>query len=292
MTSSKAQGSEKQKEAVLQVLSYFDFFQYPLTLEQIHAFLPIKAPKNRVLRSLKELERGRKVVSDKENAQYALGGHSIFFSERVSREVQTAKKLKKTSMYILLLSKMPCTRLVGLSGSCAMMNAREKDDIDMFIISAPGRIWLSRITAILLAKTFRIHRHKFTQRTQDTACLNLFFDARNMKVPTHKRNLYTAHEVIQMVPQVSKGNTYEMFLTENDWVYQYFPNMQKQSNQTEYSKYRIPIISTIVDRLELAAKAFQLSIMTKRTQEIITDTQLWFFPRDFEKTIKKKVNIS
>jgi hypothetical protein len=40
---------------------------------------------------------------------------------------------------------------------------------------------------------------------------------------------------------------------------------------------------------ELVLKTLQLSYINRhRTTEIITDTQLWFFPRDFEKKLRKE----
>jgi hypothetical protein len=182
-----------------------------------------------------------------------------------------------------------------------MDNANWNDDLDLFIVTKRGRIWTTRLLCILIAEILRVRRQRREAHTQDKVCLNLFMDGSQMKVPTFKQSQYTAHEVLQMKPLVSKNSTYELFLKENSWVFTIFPNAQKElrfnkevraksqrHSSTKPVKRSVIAISSekIGDMIELCCRMIQLSLIRRhQTTEIITDTQLWFFPDDYEKKL-------
>jgi len=113
----------------------------------------------------------------------------------------------------------------------AMMNAKEEDDIDLFIITAKKRLFTGRFIAVVLAKLLGIYRQRENKCYMlhatcfmNKVCLNLFFDEGNLEVPDFKKTEYVAHEVLQMKPLIVKGNIYQRFLKANDWVFEIFPN--------------------------------------------------------------------
>lgn len=209
--------------------------------------------------------------------------------------------------YIRLLSFFPQIRLVGLSGSISMMNAKEDDDIDLFIITAKNRLFTGRFVALVLAQLLGLRRHRQLAKldTVNKICLNLFFDESNLKVPKFKQTEFVGHEVLQMKPIINKDQTYEKFLNANEWVFKLFPNaihtiskIKDQRSKTN-SKFKtlsfklgFNILTLIFELLggllERLLKSFQLTFINRhRTTEIITSSQLWFHPDDFEKKIKK-----
>jgi len=149
-------------------------------------------------------------------------------------------------------------------------------------------MWSSRIVAILIAKLFRLHRSKGMTETADKICLNLFYDGAHTQVPDPKKNTYIAHEIVQMKPLHVKGTMYEEFLTQNQWVQQFFPNLSLPT-YTHKGIIRLPIVSLFFDGVEFILKRFQLYVMHTQTREIVTDTQLWFFPDDFQDKLKKHI---
>ncbi|KKP60353.1 MAG: hypothetical protein UR56_C0025G0004 [Candidatus Roizmanbacteria bacterium GW2011_GWC2_34_23] len=232
-------------------------------------------------------------------------------------------------LYIKLLSIFPQIKLVGLSGSISMMSAGEDDDIDLFIITAKNRLFTGRLISLLLAQILGLRRNREAQififstatpqrgpwrlsqkqksalppnnetmkqlnnHFRDKVCLNLFFDESNLKVPLFKQTEFVGHEVLQMKPIVVKGDVYERFLKENEWVYELFPNVKSQLEVIPAKagiQAKITIFS-ISDKIEQLLKKFQLRLINKhKTTEIITSTQLWFHPDDFEKKIKHNLN--
>jgi len=129
---------------------------------------------------------------------------------------------------------------------------------------------------------------------KNKVCLNLFFDERELKVPKYKQTLFVGHEVLQMKPLVAKGDIYERFLEANEWVFRIFSNAKENLEfkiKNSESKKRIISSKLLILNfgriIELILKKIQLNSINKhRTTEIITDSQLWFHPDDFEKKIK------
>lgn len=282
MPSPKPHTEKKLADAVSLVLSYFDYFEYPLTQKEIHTYISEKVSRKDLSRVLDKLIENKIIDYDPVGLKYTLQGHSMYVKKSLMRQETSKKKLNQVQMYHRLLSYLPWIHFIGISGSCSMLNADEDHDIDYFIISAERRLWLTRLTAICLAKLLRKHRKRGMKNVKDTVCLNLFFDESDLRIPKSKRSLYTAHEVVQMNPVYSYQNAYEKFLHRNAWVVDYFPNIEIQAQKNKRRRGTLPILGNIAEHL---ARMFQQRIMGSQTNELITSTQLWFFPDDFKQKL-------
>ena len=243
------------KEEILSTIAYFNFFNYPPTIEEIYFFLKKRTTKKKVTENLIELLQRKKIekIRDFNNIiRFKLGfSYRYTIEEYGIKSINKNKRLKiktyneryffsrkkllnwRFRFYIKLLSFVPHIKLVGLSGSLSMMNASLEDDIDLFIITEKNRLFTGRFVAIILAKILGIHR-SYNKRYKlniacytDKVCLNLFFDESDLAVPDFKRNEYVAHEILQMKPIVNKDSVYERFLAANSWVFGIFPNAKE-----------------------------------------------------------------
>lgn len=207
-----------------------------------------------------------------------------FFETWKERHDNSNKKMNKKNAYVSLLSRFTSIHLIGLSGSLAMKNADATADIDLFIITAPGRLWTARLISLFLAYAMGVRRRRGVAHDSDKICLNLFFDGNDLALPAYKRSEYTAHEVLQMIPLYSVADTYDRFIKANSWVFSKFPNARKAAHTGRDTNPRQS--RWLGNILEKICKYTQLRIIHRhRTTEIITPTQLWFFPDDFEKKI-------
>ena len=311
------------KNEVLKTIWYFSFFDYPPNFEEIYTFLGKKTTKKRLKEVLEDLDGQKKIKKEKDfkkvtrymlqvtikntvgeySKKFKIQNLNLKIKKYNKRYLFSQKKLQnwRLKLYLKILSFFPQIKLIGFSGSLAMMNAEKDDDIDLFIITAKNRLFTGRFVAIILAKILGIHR-SYNKRYKlnvacytDKVCLNLFFDESDLAVPDFKRNEYVAHEILQMKPIVNKDSVYERFLAANSWVFEIFPNARevvsikykvlsikkKKSLNTCYL-----ILNTFFNKIEQSLKVFQLHLINRhRTTEIITSTQLWFHPNDFYKRI-------
>lgn len=284
-----ALSNPKIEQACVQTLKYYDIFSYPLTASEIYRYLSSKSSAGELKASLDNLVRKRALYYNPNVGLYALQGHGINVKRRAQRESYSTTKIGIAQKFARILSKLPWIYGIGLSGSCSMMNAKRTDDIDVVIISAPRCMWFSRITAILIAKMLRIHRSKASTNYQDQICLNLFFDVTHLSVPDEKQNTYVAHEVLQMAPLFMRAGVYERFLYDNRWIKAFLPNAKLPSPDSKHNAGGGIFI--LLFPLEYIAKIFQLIIMSPVRGERITQGQLWFFPDDFERTLRRKIEI-
>jgi len=260
--------------------------------------------------ALLKLEQQKELRLFKNATRYTLGGYSIKSLNNKIKISNNKLKSVKFRLYIKLISLFPQIKLVGLSGSISMLNAKKDDDIDLFIITAKNRLFTGRFISLLLAQILGLRRKRDSGKNEkntipsslikDKICLNLFFDERELLIPKIKQTEFVAHEVLQMKPIVSKYEIYERFLATNKWVFKIFPNavsvfsmkykvssMWKKIPNTKYF-----ILDTFFDKIELILKNIELrSINQHRTTELITNTQLWFHPDDFEKKIVKNLKM-
>ncbi|MFA5770479.1 MAG: hypothetical protein WC894_03225 [Patescibacteria group bacterium] len=281
------------EKEITKVLKYFAIFAYHPTLDEIHTFLRVK--------------------TNKQKLKYTPPQYSIKEVKNLELKIKNSEnKLNnwRFRAYIKLISIFPQIKLVGLSGSISMMNATEDDDIDLFIITAKNRLFTGRLIALVLAQILGLRRSR--ERFRDSAtqifhknkvCLNLFFDESNLKVPKFKQTEFVGHEVLQMKPIIVKDNIYERFLEANRWVYELFPNGKSKSqilnlkSQIKLKRFKFKILNLfgtwnlgfrIFNKVESLLKKLQLTLINRhRTTEVVTSSQLWFHPDDFEKKIRK-----
>lgn len=278
------------EKEILKTVAYFFNFSYAPSFAEIYSFLAVKTTKSQLKKELMEMtEKGQLEFNYWElgSVSYTIPPHRIFLDKKTVRAEISQKKLESLKLFIKLIGFLPQIKLLGLSGSMAMANAGKNDDIDLFVITAENRLWTGRFLAILTAKILGLHRKREDKLVKDKICLNLFFEESDMAITVNKRNLYTAHEVWQMKPLFSKNQTYEKFLAENSWLRRFFPNIvlpkKKKKHYQNISKYYLKYIFYIGQIIEKLLKKIQLNFINKnKTKELITQTQLWFFPKDFE----------
>ncbi len=275
--------------AIIHTLKYFAFFEYVPTFEEVHTFLSIKIKKTSLKKELATLISKKNIQQinlDGENTpRYTLGEYSISIKKSSIKLKNSMEKVRKAKLFIRLLSFFPQIKLIGLSGSVAMKNAEADDDTDLFIISSAKRMWTARFIALTVSHLMGVRRKRNDQNVQNKICLNLFFDESDLSLPKRKHTEYGAHEVLQMKPIVDKSATYQRFLDVNRWVVKIFPNAKVPT--VIPTKVGIPLKTKIVGNfIEYVFKNAQMYLIRKhQTSEIISDTQLWFFPDDFEKKL-------
>jgi hypothetical protein len=196
--------------AIKNTIAYASYFDFPLFPHEIHHWLVCKqtVPLTKIAKHL----------------PLNLGS-----SEQKKRQLLFADTLVKVNLanrLVGVLKYIPGLRMIGLTGSVAASNAKPKDDIDLVIITAPHTLWIVRPLVLILISLFfrRRHPEENPAHAADAFCPNLWLDTLSLSVPKSQRNLYTAHEVLQVKPIFNKGQTYERFLRANDWAKQFLAN--------------------------------------------------------------------
>lgn len=277
-------------QAVFKTLAYADIFDFPLTASEVVRYcigkrIPSK-PLHNALSRLTDTHVGDAMF-------FTLENRSHIVETRRKRGVESRTKWMIVSRVARWLAYIPSIRLVGVTGALSMGNAGRDDDIDLFIITSRKTMWVTRMLTVLFVEILGNRRRPEQKEVANSICLNMFEDEDGLAVSHSERDLYTAHETLQMVPVFEKDNLYRRFLEANRWVRLYLPNWWKEKlvntrmkkEQTEEIVLSpgifLPVILFCFRVCEPLAKRIQVAYMQKRrTSEVVGDSVVRFHPRD------------
>jgi hypothetical protein len=103
--------------------------------------------------------------------------------------------------------------MVAVTGSLAVNNADEGKDIDYMLVTKPGYLWTCRAMTILVARIAKLEGVNL--------CPNYLITENAFALTA--RSLYTAHELVQMIP-LSGREVYTEMRRLNAWTADYLPN--------------------------------------------------------------------
>lgn len=282
------------KNAILRTLIYSDLFNFPLNKEELWYFLKTNSSYSKP--TFDYLLREASDNIKKKNGLFFLKGHGEAVLLRKERQKISQKKINVARRVANVLSFIPTILFVGLSGSIASGNAAATDDIDFFIIVKKNKLWVSRFFILLFLEFLRVRRTKWDKRAENKVCVNLLVDETQLEFVSDRHDLYTAHEIAQLVPFINKNTTYEKFLNKNEWIQDFMPNTNIQFKNIPKIEYRnetklwyqvfTVFFNFISYLLEPFVKSFQKwNIAKTRTTETISDTFLAFHPFDYRQYI-------
>ncbi len=272
-------------ELLYATVAYADIFEYPLTKEEALLWF-IGKP----VRQITDAHMSRIKETD---GMYMLRGRNALLLQRKQKALASRKKWKRAVWIGKLLRIVPTIRLVGITGGLAMNNVTKDDDIDVFIIAQKGTIWGTRLASTVLLDIFGLRRRPHEKRVTDKICLNMFMDMQGMRIDIARRDLFSAHEVLQMVPIWERGSAYVQFLKKNAWVKTFLPNAWEKIMAhigTKNSKLS-PVVSIFAWLSRSAEPLFmwmQMKYMQRRrTTENVSSHILAFHPRDARVWVKE-----
>ena len=92
-------------------------------------------------------------------------------------------------------------------------NNLKNSDIDLLIITRKNMLWTTRALVYGVLKVMGYQLRKPEQKSEkDKLCLNMWLDETSLVWDRKDRNIYTGHEIAQIVPLINKKNIYEKFL--------------------------------------------------------------------------------
>jgi hypothetical protein len=270
------------RQAILKTLHYFDLFDYPLKIEEIHRYL-VESLKIDVLKEIlsQMIADDKRICAD--NGFYCLSRREEIVELRQQREKWSRPKLEKAKKIASVLEFIPWIKLIGVTGALAMGNCDEGDDIDLMIITSSNRLWLTRGLVVTFLRLTGQYRRP--GKIKDRICPNLIISEEALEFPDH--DLFTAHEIAQMKPIFDRGGVCQGFIEANSWVEGFLPNAIEMSNlKSQMSNPYVKSQNFLFDFLEKTAYKLQLGYMEKKkTIETTTPTTIRFHPQDIRQKV-------
>ncbi len=142
-----------------------------------------------------------------------LRGREELVARRADGIARTEALLRRHRRVIAALASLPYIRMLALSGGTAHQNARGGDDIDLFVVTAPGRVFTA-YTLLFVASRLT--------RTRGIVCPNYLVDENHLQIAYH-HDLFTAHQALSLVP-IAGLPAFGRFVDANrTWVEAHYP---------------------------------------------------------------------
>ncbi|MBL6449795.1 hypothetical protein JMN32_26020 [Fulvivirga sp. 29W222] len=265
---------------LLKTLLYFDIFQYPLTKEELLFFCPASCKDHQVDLALVELIN--KGMIYKFERFYSLHNEPALIERRLTGNSLAAQRMKTAKRVSRLISWFPYVRSIMLSGSLSKGYMDKSSDIDFFVMTAPGKLWITRMFLVLFKRAFLFNSHR-------NFCVNYFIDTENIEIEEH--NLFTAIESVTLIPTYGENYYYE-FWTANQWIQDYFPNCSpRETEDTTNGNAIIKSLAELVlnNRLGTALDQYFMNMTLKRWKALFEKR---FSKKDFDVAFKTKKHAS
>lgn len=258
--------------SIIQTLAYFDIFGYPLTVAELFRYL-WKPPAHTTLDSVQS-EVATMPNIEMHNGLLCLQGRSEIIAKRASAYLESERKYKKRLPFIALLTYLPHVQAIFVVNSLAFQNVHSDSDIDLLIISKPGKIWSTRFFTTIVAKVLRLRpRPNFTK---DTLCLSFYVDRNALQLQSLMSDSQDIHEVYwlnTLFPVYDPTNIAKAIHNANTWMQQYLPNAQSvypHPLRTIKSSWLKRITQLLIGMLSVERfwKAIQLAILPSQLKKL------------------------
>jgi hypothetical protein len=197
---------------LIKILLYFDVFSYPLTRQELLQLAGIPGREIQAADCLLE-ELVDSGLINYSRGYYFVGNRKSLIGRRIAGNRRAKKRMKAARRYSRIISWFPFVRGVFLSGSISKNFMTRHDDIDYFIITHPGRLWLTRSMLTIFKKVFLFNSYR-------NFCINYFVDTENLRIS--EQNRFTATEVVFLLPMYNR-KLYDKFLHQNQWTAGFYP---------------------------------------------------------------------
>jgi hypothetical protein len=267
------------QDAVIKTLLYYDIFNYPLTASEIHQFCPLKERAEEINTALDNLVRDGFLF--KFDHLYALHDNAAMIQRRLSGNRAANEMIPVAQKQARLIARFPFVRAVMASGSLSKGYIDAESDLDFFIVTEPGKLWIARTLLALYKRVALGNSHK-------NFCLNYFVDEDHLTI--EEKNLFTATELATVIPLFSY-TLYTQLHKNNGWLKKFFPNYESRPSGTEihYKKDLLAkTLELILRPIALPLERLSMSMTFRRWRTLYGD----YHADDFEVAFKTKKHVS
>jgi len=216
------------ERAILTLITYYDFFDYPLTLVEVWSWgykLDVRCKLFEVLGGLEKLgEDGR--IGEKDGF-YFLRGRSELTGMRQEKRNWGVEKWKKATRVVKVLRFVPYVRMIALCNNNGFLNTKKISDIDFFVIVAGGQIWLARFLITLVTQVMGVRRHG--KKIDNRICLSFYLTDKHLNIRKFydKNNMYLYQWMNLIAPIFDRGGIYKKFFLGNEWIKDFLPRARE-----------------------------------------------------------------
>lgn len=207
--------------------------------------------------ALDDLIEQHRVVA--KHGRVVLPGFEELLVERDRRARIFPRKWARVQRAGWWLRWIPSVRFVAVGNTVALGSSRDEGDIDLFIVTRRGTLWLTRGLLILVAALLR-RRPGQTRGERDAWCFSFFIDDANLSLEPfaiQPRDPYLVFWIRHLVPILDDGVGTELWDAQSwawkgrPWAFRWLPWRVISSR-----KKSVPAWIAFLDRLAFHAQRY------------------------------------
>ncbi len=199
---------------ILRTLLYYDIWHHPLTAGELYSFLPSNSISPDEFNHLLENAISQDSILHDEGYYFVRGKTNAVIQFRRQKERHARSMWRMAGLATRVIKQFPFVRAVFVSGDLSKNVTNSKSDVDFFILTEPGRLWITRTLLISFKKIFLFNSKKYFCINYLSSTDHLVFD---------EQNLFTATEIATLKPLYGSA-LFSRYLEANKWIRSYFPN--------------------------------------------------------------------
>jgi hypothetical protein len=259
-------------QAIIKTVTYFDIFDYPLSVFEIWQYLPETASLNEVTKALET----NTLSLEKKDGFVFLPGRAELITIRRQRYLEADTKIKKAKRRLALIQWLPGIQLICLANIIGSHNLRASSDTDLFIITKTNRLWLVKFCATIILKIFGLR--PTATKNKDQLCLSFLVDdsALDLSLCQVEDDYYFTYWLTGLLPLYGSSETFKKLIEANSWLHNKLPNWQSSNNQPRYyfqEQQKNTTTFEIFNILEKSSKKFQEHIMSPALQKLANQSK-------------------
>lgn len=221
--------NDATQKSIVRTIRYFSYFAYPLTAFEVWkwqmggeriAFSDIHA-------ALDDADTFARFDIREVNGFFGMGDVLSMVATRHVRLLDALRKFRKVARAAQFLGRLPWVEGIAVCNSLAFRHTDATSDIDLFVVTSPGRVWSVRLLATAPVMFFR---QRPGECARDPLCLSFFVDTHALALETLKigpDDPYLAVWERSLVPLVDHSGVFDELEGRNVWTRDALPNANR-----------------------------------------------------------------
>lgn len=212
------------EQSIIKTLAYFDYFNHPLTKEELFRFL-WQPPNLSYEKFIEELDSYNSKVVGSKYGYYFLLGREQTIEIRRQKTADNDFKHKITKRAAKKIRWVPFARAMLVCNNTSFEMADRTSDIDVVIIVKHGRMWTARLLVTLWLSLFGLRRNK--KETVNKICLSFYVSDSSLNLADlviTEPDIGFMYWVVQFVAVYDPDGLQVNILQQNQWIKKYLPN--------------------------------------------------------------------
>jgi predicted nucleotidyltransferase len=185
--------------------------------------------------------------------------HLLTTEERKVRIKESLKKIAIAKEYLWVWKCLPWVKMIAITGSTASLNALPDHDIDIWVVTSPKRIWITRFFDWLMFSILGMRRNRYSTSVKNKFCINFYKTDADLRL---REDIAYAVQAVDSIILFQRDDIFWRILNANEWLYRFFPSWMEKMKEIspkigDGKSKRTIVLSHVIDGIDYCLGVIQ-----------------------------------